>query len=921
VLSIHKLSPGGEEYYLSLAAGAADEYYPTEGAGEWLGKGAEAVGLTGPASGDDLRAILAGADPRSGEPLADGIRAARRRRPGFDLTFSAPKGVSLLSALHPDSRVAVEAAHADAVGAALGYLEDHLWARRGVDGLAREPIDGIVAAGFTHRTSRAGDPQLHTHVLVANLVRGTDDRWSAPDARALYRHLTTAGHLYQAHLRAELTDTLGLGWGPIRKGMAEPAGFTTAQLRAFSTRRADIETALDAAGHSTARAAEVATLTTRPAKDRTATSAELLAAWQERAAELGLDADILPGIAHQVDGRQLPDADQLAETLLGPAGLTAHRSAADRRAVLRAVAGEAQAGLRRDELESLTDAILADRRVVTLAHPTPGLPAGDDEHVATTVELIGLEAALIDSADWRQDAGVAVVAHPDGVSVEDTTRLSDEQTTMVAELLGSGRGVEIVVGAAGSGKTTALGVARAGWEAHGTPVVGLALAARAADQLQAGAGIESMTIARFLADATQPDAVAVARGSVVVVDEAAMVGTRDLARIAALVEAADGKLILVGDHRQLPEIGAGGAFGALTRRLPAIELVENRRQVSTWERHALAELRSGDVARAVDAWAERDRLHVCADASSAHTQIIAAWADARRAGTGAVIYAQHRADVDALNRAARRARQSVGDLTGPELVAAGRTFAVGDEVVAMRNNRTLGLRNGTQGIVSAIDPTAGNLTVAVNDPSGAAREVLVSAGYLERGRLDHAYALTFHKAQGASVEQALVLGSDAIYREAAYTAMSRARQRVDLFIPTPLDPGLLEDHRPRLTPPTPAKSIERLRADLSASAAQRLGLDQAQPAGRTRAGEDVPTVVIAALGPRPVDARDQQVWDQAAGSAVAFRERHHIGDPVLLLGPSGGDATRVADREAVRRTVERARLHLGRSTHTQEIDL
>ena len=920
MLSIHKLSAGAEEYYLALAAGGADEYYPTEGAGEWVGAGADAAGLAGPVSGDDLRAILDGRDPRTGEQLADGIRAARRRRPGFDLTFSAPKGVSLLAALDPESRPEVEAAHDEAVRAGLGYLEDHLWARRGADGVGREPVEGIVAAAFPHRTSRAGDPQLHTHVLVANLVRGADGRWSAPDARALYRHLVTAGYLYQSHLRAELTDTLGLGWGPVRNGMAEPAGFTTTQLRAFSRRRAAIETAMTTSGQRSARAAEVAALTTRLAKDRTSKSAELLAGWQARAAEVGLDAAALTAVTHHVTERETPEVELLAGTLLGPDGLTAHRSTVDRRNVLRAVAAEATSGLRRDELEQLAATILTDRRVVTLARPTAGLPAGDDEHVATTVELIGVEAALVESADRRQTAGVAVVDNPTVA-----TGLSGEQQAMVAELVGSGRGVELVVGAAGSGKTTALGAARALWEAEGVPVVGVALAARAAAQLQDGSGIGSATIARFLADAAQPDSVPLAAGSVVVVDEAAMVGTRDLARIANLVDAADGKLVLVGDHRQLPEIAAGGAFGALARRLPAVELVENRRQVSVWERHALAELRAGDVGRAVDAWVERGRLHLCADGPAARTAIVTAWAEARRAGTPAVIYAQHRADVDALNRVARHARHAAGELVGPELVAAGRRFAVGDEVVALRNNRTLGLLNGTQGVVTRINPAEGNLTVTVPDPAAATREVLVPAGYLERGRLDHAYALTFHKAQGASVEQAFVLGSDAMYREAAYTALSRARQRVDLFIPAPADPDLIDTHTRTITPPTTTDRLDRLRADLTASAAQSLGLDQARRPGAQRAcpldGEP-PAVVVAALGPRPTRRHDQRVWDEAAVDAVAFRDRHHISDPVLLLGPAGGDAALTADRATTRRRIDTARHQLGiGAEHTQEIDL
>lgn len=189
---VDRVGGGREEYYLSQVASGVEDYYlgSGEAAGVWMGAGVGALGLGGEVDGDDLRAVLAGVAPSGGALARPG-----RRTPGFDLTFSAPKSVSILNALG-DATVAaaVLAGHDEAVRQAMGYLERHAcFTRRGAGGTNVIGGEGFLAAAFRHRTSRAGDPQLHTHVLVPNLVRGVDGRWSALDGRFLYAHLKTAG--------------------------------------------------------------------------------------------------------------------------------------------------------------------------------------------------------------------------------------------------------------------------------------------------------------------------------------------------------------------------------------------------------------------------------------------------------------------------------------------------------------------------------------------------------------------------------------------------------------------------------------------------------------------------------------------------------------------------------------------------------
>ena len=244
---------------------------------------------------EDLRAILAGVSPQDGSPLA-ARRGGSSRVSGFDLTFSSPKSVSVPWGLSDsETLAAVRTAHDRAVAEGLAYLERHATvARRGHNGESRIKTSGLVAAAFVHRTSRAGDPQLHTHVLAANVGRGTDGRWSSPDPRLLYFHARTAGFVYQASLRAHLVEALGVRFGPVVRGSAELVGADPTLLRRFSSRRAEIEEYLSVRGDSSRRTAELAALATRtpkPSDDGTGTAVDLRSLWRGQALAVGIDPD------------------------------------------------------------------------------------------------------------------------------------------------------------------------------------------------------------------------------------------------------------------------------------------------------------------------------------------------------------------------------------------------------------------------------------------------------------------------------------------------------------------------------------------------------------------------------------------------------------------------------------------------------
>ncbi len=239
MLGIASLRAGGADYYLEVVASGREDYYlgSGEAVGYWLGAHATTLGLDGDVAPEHLHALLDGDDPQSGLRLA---RTRARRTPGFDLTFSAPKSVSIMYALaRPELGRQVRYAHGRAVAATIGWLEANACTvRRGAGGAVTQAGDGFVAAAFRHRTSRAGDPHLHTHVLVANLTRGPDGHWSAPDGRRLWALGNTASYLYEAALRHEMTRTLGLKFDPVANGIADLSGIPRDLIETFSQRRA-----------------------------------------------------------------------------------------------------------------------------------------------------------------------------------------------------------------------------------------------------------------------------------------------------------------------------------------------------------------------------------------------------------------------------------------------------------------------------------------------------------------------------------------------------------------------------------------------------------------------------------------------------------------------------------------------------------
>lgn len=527
MLTVGKIAatPSAGLYYVRQVARGAEDYYAGEGevAGGWIGSGSRALGLAGEVDADGIVRLLDARDPSSGarlrQPLASGAVA------GFDLTFRAPKSVSVLFGIAEETVAGeIRAAHQAAVAEALGYMErEACKARQGRGGATVVAGRGFVAAAFEHRSSRAGDPLLHTHVVVANETQGPDGRWSALDGRLLYQHAKTGGYIYQAVLRAELTERLHLRWHAVERGAADVVGVPRDVIDHFSQRRAEILELMAKRGEHSARAAQIATLETRRRKQYGVPIDRLREDWRARAAEHGLTrfrvrALFGRGRVRDLDVERFED---VASALEGAGGLTCERSTFCRRDVLQAVAEAAGRGARVGDLEARADAFLARSSVVELA-PTAA------ERRYTTRELVTIERELLDRAARRRGANVGTAGQSElDAALAARPELGDEQRELVVALTRSGDGVQVVRAAAGTGKTRALDGAREAWQRSGVAVLGCALSARAACELRDQAGVDATTIARLTYGLEH--GIELSRGSVLVVDEAGMVGTRALA--------------------------------------------------------------------------------------------------------------------------------------------------------------------------------------------------------------------------------------------------------------------------------------------------------------------------------------------------------------------------------------------------------
>jgi Ti-type conjugative transfer relaxase TraA len=365
----------------------------------------------------------------------------------------------------------------------------------------------------------------------------------------------------------------------------------------------------------------------------------------------------------------------------------------------------------------------------------------------------------------------AALAHAEGCGLV----LSSEQADALAHVT-DGRDLSIVVGYAGTGKSAMLGVARGAWEAAGYEVRGVALSGIAAENLESGSGIASRTIASMEHGWGQGRDLLTAR-DFLVIDEAGMVGTRQLERVLSHAAEVGAKVVLVGDIRQLQSIEAGAAFRSIHERHGGVEIGEVRRQREDWQRDATRGLATGRTGEAIHAYDAHGMVHVTQTREQARDDLIDGWDRDRQAAPdrSRIILTHTNDEVRALNEAARERMRTAGDL-GEDVrltVERGaRSFASGDRVMFLQNERGLGVRNGTHGTIEQV--SAQSMSVRTDDGRN------ISFDLKDYNKIDHGYAATIHKAQGMTVDRAHVLATPGMDAHGSYVALSRHRDGVDL---------------------------------------------------------------------------------------------------------------------------------------------
>jgi conjugative relaxase-like TrwC/TraI family protein len=546
VADIAKLSVGREEYYTRELATDHEQYLSGHGEspGRWYGAGATALGLQGEASPAGFQAMFEGRDSTTGELL--GRSHGRNAVPAFDVVLRPTKSVSILYGLgDPATRRAVLAAHHAGLAEAVGYLDGHLGARRGHGGVQHVSGRGLLAVGFDHRTSREGDPLLHTHLVIANRVQGLDGRWTALDGRDLYRHRLAADAIYRATYQRELVRTLGVEWTAAdAHGNRELKGVPEALVRGFSKRTGQIDAELDrlteGGRERTPRLVKWAVQATRKPKERE-TPGTLYDRWRTEAAERGHDPDTL--VREVTDWTPYRDQDQtvsadgtvrLFDQLAGPDGLTERASTFARQDVLVAL-GAGLVGAGRTELEALADRFLVERAVSVVTDRAL------EERRWSTPDLLAVEQWLVTSVTSRTGEQTARVSHQavrDALAAHPTA--GQDQQAMVRHLCRGGEGVALVVGRAGTGKTFALGIARHAWQLDGYRLLAAAPTGIATMSLQ-GEGFEDVATCDRLRGDLDREQEQLNPRTVLVVDEAGMMGSRKLARLLEHAQHAQAK--------------------------------------------------------------------------------------------------------------------------------------------------------------------------------------------------------------------------------------------------------------------------------------------------------------------------------------------------------------------------------------------
>ncbi len=896
-----------------------------------------------------------GREPADARELAATI--AKHSRPktnavaGYDLTFSPVKSVSTLWAVaNPRTAAVIERAHQAAIKDALHFIETKaLFTRQGTNGIRQVNVRGLLATAFTHRDSRAGDPDLHTHVAVANKVQTLDGKWLAIDGRLLYKAKVSASETYNTALERHLGDALGVRFAERpnpdarKRPVREIVGVDPDLNHRFSKRRVSVEArrkvlaAEFQASHGrpptpieTLQLAQRATLETREAKHEPRSLAEQREAWNREAVEvLGSPRDLqqmLHGALNPTAAGTAPVADAAWFAKISDRIVTTMEGG---RATWQYwhVYAEAQRQVRAanvptDQVSTVVGLLVSevlDGRSVSITRPfdeisePPELRKLDGSsvytvggvHLFTSSKVLAAEERLVEAAGRRdgyavdeQNVALALLeSEANGVT------LNAGQATLVKEMATSGARLQLAIAPAGSGKTTAMRALAQAWTDGGGSVIGLAPSAAAADALRQSMGSQTDTQTDTLAKLTHslitgdpPDWVAgIGPQTLVVIDEAGMADTLSLDIAVQHVLERGGSVRLIGDDQQLAAIGAGGVLRDIRATHGALQLTELVRFTDPAEGAASLALREGKP-EALGFYLDRDRVHV-GDLATMTEDVFAAWQADRAAGLDAIMLAPTRELVSELNQQARAHRLEGADLARPgpaRRLADGNEASIGELIITRTNDRKLRtsatdwVKNGDRWTVLGLHE-GGDLTV---QHTRHGRTVRLPREYVETST-ELGYACTVHTAQGVTADTMHGLATGTESRQQLYTMLTRGKSGNHVYLEVVGDGDPHSVIHPTLVRPlTPTDILESMLArDDAQRSATSLMREQADPA--TRLGEAaqryLDSLYVAAenvVGPDVVEALDNTV-DQLLPGLADEPAWPTLRAHLLLLGAAG----------------------------------
>lgn len=762
----------------------------------------------------DFRNLAAGRDPLTQEPV---VQHGKNRRVGYDLQFAAPKSVSVLWSAGTDiQREKIERAQSEAVFRALKYIQDNglIVTRRGAQGERRETVAELMAATFLHTTSRSGDPQIHTHAVLINVCRRKDGTTGTLDNYELLRHQQAIGAIYRLALAEGLERELGVTVIKADRNF-RIAGVPEALEQKFSKRRDDIlsearEMGIDTASHR--GAAENISRNTRGSKADLPSRGELRERWDREIREEGWTKEAVWESALAASAITMAEPED-KQTALQRAvtELTSTESVIEDRRLIGTVLEHHQG--RGVTVDHAIEQANAARRSGHLIELTGGVSAKTAERFYATPEMVDAEREIVRIALARRGEREFVSRDIVDRAIAGKGTISDEQAALVRHALNRA-GVSVVEGSAGTGKSFSLGTAAEAARDAGLRVWVTAPSHQAVSVIARDTGTDQSQAAVLrsflnrITDEKHRQTIRLARNDVVILDEAGMVGTAEMRELLREAARTGAKVILSGDTRQLKPVAPGSPMRLLAETIGTQRIDEIRRQKEEWQRQASKDFAAGEIEKAVRAYDDKGRI-VVGEGQELRSRLIGDYLDDVRrnpAGTRMVLARTHN-EVRNLNTDLRDLLRQEGRIAGKDIeiealsrgrkpVAGVMALAVGDRIIFGENIKAGGntIRNNDVATVRDVcrDSVDGQPVVTLAFERGF--EVTTRWSDLERLsglegdqpdtrplRVQHAYAVTVHAAQGASVDRAYVLNAAGLDRESLYVGMTRHREDCHLY--------------------------------------------------------------------------------------------------------------------------------------------